>query len=75
MDAIGAEPWVKRTVPSEFGDIHIHVDDASVALPAVIRIAESRQIPLARVTYSQPTLDDVFLLHTGRELREQEVPA
>jgi len=27
------------------------------------------------VTYSQPTLDYVFLLHTGRELREIEVSA
>jgi ABC-2 type transport system ATP-binding protein len=75
VESIAAEPWVNRTVPSEFGDVHIHVDDASVALPAVIRIAQENAIPLARVSYSQPTLDDVFLLHTGRELREQEVPA
>jgi hypothetical protein len=29
-------------------------------------------LKLERMTYSQPSLDDVFLLHTGRELRETE---
>ena len=46
---------------------------AAVALPAVMRIGLEQGIELGRVTYSQPSLDDVFLLHTGRELREAEV--
>jgi hypothetical protein len=49
------------------------VEDAAVALPAVMRIGLEQGIELGRVTYSQPSLDDVFLLHTGRELREAEV--
>jgi hypothetical protein len=44
-----------------------------VALPAVMRLGLEQGIELGRVTYSQPSLDDVFLLHTGRELREVEV--
>jgi hypothetical protein len=27
-------------------------------------------VELDRVSYNQPTLDDVFLLHTGHELRD-----
>ena len=50
-------------------------DDASVALPAVMRLSLDHGVELERVTYNQPTLDDVFLLHTGRELREMEVSA
>lgn len=75
-DAIAGQPWLKEIVDGDSGgDVHLYVEDASVAMPEVMRISVERGIDLARVTYSQPTLDDVFLLHTGRELREQEVSA
>ncbi|MBA2273308.1 MAG: ATP-binding cassette domain-containing protein [Actinobacteria bacterium] len=67
---IETERWVKKIVIGELGDLHIFVEDAAVALPAVMRIGLEHGIGLERVTYSQPSLDDVFLLHTGRELRE-----
>ncbi|MBA3349190.1 MAG: ATP-binding cassette domain-containing protein [Actinobacteria bacterium] len=67
---IQGERWVKKIVVGELGDLHIFVEDAAVALPAVMRIGLAHGIVLERVTYSQPSLDDVFLLHTGRELRE-----
>jgi ABC-2 type transport system ATP-binding protein len=70
---ITAEPWVKEIVGGDSGDLHVYVEDASVALPAVMRLALEQDVKLERVTYSQPSLDDVFLLHTGRELREAEV--
>jgi ABC-2 type transport system ATP-binding protein len=70
--AISSEPWITRLVLSDSGDLHIYVDDATVALPAVMNAALELGILLERVTYTQPTLDDVFLLHTGRELRELE---
>jgi ABC-2 type transport system ATP-binding protein len=71
--AIAGERWVKEIVAGESADLHVYVEDASVALPAVMRLGLEQGIELARVTYSQPSLDDVFLLHTGRELREVEV--
>jgi ABC-2 type transport system ATP-binding protein len=70
---ITPEPWVKEIVGGDSGDLHVYVEDASVALPAVMRLALEEDVKLERVTYSQPSLDDVFLLHTGRELREAEV--
>ena len=73
--AIAAQPWVKEIVDVESGDVHIYVEDASVAMPALMRLSVEQGIELTRMTYSQPTLDDVFLLHTGRELREQKVSA
>jgi ABC-2 type transport system ATP-binding protein len=73
--AIEREPWVQRLVVTDSGDVHVYVDDASMALPAVMRLSLDHGVTLDRVTYSQPTLDDVFLLHTGRELREMEVSA
>ena len=70
-DAIDAEPWVQRVVEPESGVLQVYVEDASVAIPAIMQLAVARGVALDRVTYSQPTLDDVFLLHTGRELREE----
>jgi ABC-2 type transport system ATP-binding protein len=71
--AVGEQPWVRRLVDTDHGEVHIYVEDVSVALPEVMRLSIAGGIALERVTYSQPTLDDVFLLHTGRELRELEV--
>jgi ABC-2 type transport system ATP-binding protein len=71
--AIAGEPWVRDIVAGDSGGLHVYVEDAAVALPAVMRLGLEQGIELGRVTYSQPSLDDVFLLHTGRELREVEV--
>lgn len=70
---VEGERWVNKIVAGELGDLHIYVEDAAVALPAVMRYGLEHNIELERMTYSQPSLDDVFLLHTGRELREVEV--
>jgi ABC-2 type transport system ATP-binding protein len=71
--AIAGEGWVRDIVAGDSGGLHVYVEDAAVALPAVMRLGLEQGIELGRVTYSQPSLDDVFLLHTGRELREVEV--
>ncbi|HEX8132245.1 MAG TPA: DUF4162 domain-containing protein, partial [Actinomycetes bacterium] len=71
--AVAGEPWARDILAGDSGDLHVYVEDAAVALPAVMRLSLEQGIELGRVTYSQPSLDDVFLLHTGRELREAEV--
>jgi ABC-2 type transport system ATP-binding protein len=73
--AVAGQAWVQRVGDAGAAEVHIYVEDASVALPAVISLSMREGIPLERVTYSQPTLDDVFLLHTGRELREEGAAA
>jgi ABC-2 type transport system ATP-binding protein len=73
--AVETQPWVRRIAVTESGDVTIYVEDAAVALPAVMRVSHESGIHLDRATYSLPSLDDVFLLHTGRELREAEVTA
>ncbi len=69
------EPWVKNVVLTASNEVHVYVEDASVALPVIMRRSLEQGLTLDRVTYSRPTLDDVFLLHTGRELRELEASA
>ena len=75
QEAVGGLPWVKRLLSTEAGDVHIYVEDAAEALPALMRLSIDHGVDLERVTYKEPTLDDVFLLHTGRELRELEATA
>jgi ABC-2 type transport system ATP-binding protein len=50
------------------GSVDVYVDDAARRLPALIGQAVELGLPPTRVSYSAPTLDDVFLLHTGRKL-------
>jgi ABC-2 type transport system ATP-binding protein len=73
--AIEQQPWAKQVVQPEESDsdeLHVYVEDAAAAIPAIMQLAVTTNVALERVTYNQPTLDDVFLLHTGRELREGE---
>ncbi|MFN2389975.1 MAG: ABC transporter ATP-binding protein [Actinomycetota bacterium] len=72
--SIEEEPWVKNLIVDR-NNVHIYVEDAAVALPALMALSVQRSVDLERVTYTQPTLDDVFLLHTGHELPELAVGA
>jgi ABC-2 type transport system ATP-binding protein len=69
-DAVQPQPWVRKILEPHQGEMQIYVEDASLALPIVMRLCIENDIPSERISYSQPTLDDVFLMHTGRELRE-----
>jgi ABC-2 type transport system ATP-binding protein len=74
-EAVDAHDWIQRFTVSPSGDVHLYVDDAARALPILMRVSLDHGVELRKVTYSQPTLDDVFLLHTGHELRELEATA
>jgi ABC-2 type transport system ATP-binding protein len=69
---VESKDWVQRVVAVEEGALNIYVAEAAAALPAIMSLAVENGIALERVSYNQPTLDDVFLLHTGRQLREAE---
>ena len=71
QEAIAAEPWINRIVAGEDGSLYVYVEEAALALPEVMRIAYRKGIVLDRVTYTQPSLDDVFLMHTGTQLRDK----
>jgi ABC-2 type transport system ATP-binding protein len=74
-EIIDGQPWVKRIADTDSNELHVYVEDAAVALPALMHLSMERGVTLERVTYNRPTLDDVFLMYTGRELREQELVA
>ena len=46
--------------------IHARVDDGAGAVPSVLAALEQGGVAVAAVTVSRPSLDDVYLSHTGR---------
>jgi ABC-2 type transport system ATP-binding protein len=46
--------------------VHLRVATGPTALPAVLSALDSRGVPVAAATISRPSLDDVYLRHTGR---------
>lgn len=59
-----------RVLPD--GRIKIDVENAASSIPKLFELAEKRGLKVLEVSYHRPTLNDVFLHLTGRELRDEE---
>ncbi len=57
--------------PLKDNTISFTVKDAYSFIPKLFDIANELKIPILEVKYSKPTLNDVFLHMTGRELRDE----
>ncbi|HUA02308.1 MAG TPA: DUF4162 domain-containing protein, partial [Solirubrobacteraceae bacterium] len=60
---------------SEGDLLDFSVPDASAALPGLLAALTGAGVALEGIEVRRPTLDDVFLSLTGRELRDQPVAA
>ena len=67
--ALRDQPYV-RELESADGQVRLYVDDGGTALPEIIRVLDAGGIGVRSITMSEPSLDDVFLLQTGRSLRD-----
>ena len=65
----GYEP-VHRIEHTEVG-VRLSVDDAEGMVPDLLRRLDGDGVRVIGVSVEQPTLDDVFLRHTGRHIREE----
>jgi ABC-2 type transport system ATP-binding protein len=52
--------------------LRARVDDGAAAIPALISTLEQDGLHVAAATIARPSLDDVYLRHTGRSLRRAE---
>jgi ABC-2 type transport system ATP-binding protein len=52
--------------------ILVYAQNAASLIADVVRALDSTDIRLTSVTFSQPSLDDVFLKYTGRRIRVEE---
>ncbi|MGB9630978.1 MAG: ATP-binding cassette domain-containing protein [Candidatus Methanodesulfokora sp.] len=54
------------------GVLALSVSNASKAIPTVFEVASRMGIRIEEIKYTQPSLSDVFLHYTGREMRDEE---
>ena len=66
---VAGQPYV-RELTGEGAELRCYVEDGGSALPALLRLLDGEKIGLRSMQLSEPTLDDVFLRHTGRSLRD-----
>jgi ABC-2 type transport system ATP-binding protein len=62
-------PFVRRLETSNAGLV-LYVDDASHAIPQILRVLDGSSLEFGEMELHRPTLDDVFLTKTGRLIRE-----
>ena len=65
-------PNVVETVDSGDG-LTIYAKDGGYFVPDLVRAFDKTDIKLVSINLSSPTLDDVFLKHTGKRIRVEEL--
>ncbi|HEY6746356.1 MAG TPA: ATP-binding cassette domain-containing protein [Mycobacteriales bacterium] len=63
-----------RDVTLEGRTLRARVDDGARAVPAVLAGLEAAGLAVASVTVARPSLDDVYLRHTGRSYTAEPTP-
>jgi ABC-2 type transport system ATP-binding protein len=61
-----------REVAIDGGSLRARADDGGRAVPMVLAALEAQSVPVAAVTVSRPSLDDVYLRYTGRAFSEAD---
>jgi len=64
-----------RDVAVEGRALRARADDGGRALPAVLQALEAHGVGVASVRVARPSLDDVYLRHTGRTFDAAEIDA
>ena len=64
-------PYVTDVTPRDHS-LAVTVTDGGAAAPDLMRLLYDKQITVANVSVAHPSLDDVFLKHTGRQIRGED---
>ena len=64
-----------REVTMDGRTLHARADDGARAVPVVLQALEARGVKVASVSVARPSLDDVYLRHTGRTFDKAEAEA
>ena len=63
---------ISNIVNSDIG-LTVYAKNGGYMVPEIVRAFDDAKIHLASIGVSSPTLDDVFLKHTGKRIRVEEV--
>ncbi len=66
---LGKESYIHK-IRFEGDHVHLYVHDGTKVLPHVFGMLERENIRIDTISFSRPSLDDVFLKQTGRLLRD-----
>jgi len=69
--AAEAEPYVHKT-KVENGELRLYVDSGGEDAPMVMRLVTNLGLKVVSVGIQKQSLEDVFIHHTGRSIREEE---
>ena len=69
-EAVRRLDYVEEVTATETG-VQIGLDSGDRRLPEIVTLASETGYAIEAISVSRPTLGDVFLRHTGRELRDQ----
>jgi ABC-2 type transport system ATP-binding protein len=75
------DKFIEKVKPLDFvksvqhvdGSIRLSVDKGETAIPILMDLARQDGVQVPSVTLKEPTLEDVFIKYTGREIRPEEV--
>jgi len=70
--ALGRLQGITEVIDSDTG-LTAYAKNGGFMVPDIVRILDEAKIRLSSVSVSRPTLDDVFLKHTGRRIRPEEL--
>jgi len=56
--------------PGETEVLRVHVEKGKEVLPQILEFLVRKQVTITKVTFIEPTLEDVFIAETGRSLRD-----
>ena len=66
---LAKEPYI-REVRFEVDNVYLYVEDGTKAIHPIFSLLERQNIEIDNISFSRPSLDDVFLRKTGRLLRD-----
>jgi daunorubicin resistance ABC transporter ATP-binding subunit len=66
------QAFVRDVTAAEDG-VGVIVEDGGAAVPELLRVLGAAGLGVARLSLTSPTLDDVFLKHTGHTIRQDEL--
>jgi len=53
--------------------VTVYASNAGQMIADIVRAFDNNKLRLTSVSFSSPTLDDIFLEHTGRRIRPEEL--
>ena len=63
---------IREMVDSD-GGLTVYAQNASTLVPDIVRALDTSGVKLSSINLSRPSLDDVFMKHTGRRIRAEEL--